>query len=169
MASVDGLPFRQALRITSAIMSSGASHAMCVGLSAAGLLLGSTIASAQNPRPPLASGGAQVDRDMAQAPKELGTLAAIVGGTPNDAARVVNVGNSKLALSFWDAKGKWHDIAISPAGYEDIRCAACEGNINVVFNNGRTEKAARVAIGKTYKLYWSNEQRAWDIDLLDRR
>jgi hypothetical protein len=136
-----------------------------VSLWAFGLWLGPVMATAQTVRPPLASGSNTLsDRDLSQAPKELlGPLRTIVESTPSDAVRILNIGNTKLTISYWDGTGNWHDIPISSAGYEDIRCAACKENINVVFNNGRAEKAARTAIGNAYQLYWSNDQQAWDI------
>lgn len=103
------------------------------------------------------------ERELSQAPKELGGFRSIAEGTPKDGVRILNIGNTKLTISYWDGIGNWHDLAISPAGYEDLRCPACKENINVVFNTGRADKAARTVVGNAYQLYWSNERQSWDI------
>jgi hypothetical protein len=137
-----------------------------------GCCLSMTIAAAQQPtvRPPLGQ-SPQGGRESHQVPKELGAAwwRSIAQATPGHSARFINLGNSRLTLSYWDAAGKWHDISVASGSFGDVKCEKCGSTINIVYNNGRNDKATRATVGRAYGIFWSTDQQVWDLAELERR
>jgi hypothetical protein len=124
-------------------------------------------ADAQQPRRPVGSDAAQTEGEFSQAPNAANALGALVKGTPRDAVRVINTGNSRTAISYWDGSD-WRDITIASTTHQDLRCEACRDKIDILFNDGRSQKALRAVVGSAYQLFWSNDRQAWDFAILSR-
>ena len=137
-----------------------------------GCCLSVTVVDAQQPtvRPPLGP-SPQGGTEFQQIPKERGAVwwRSIAQATPSNAVRFINLGSSRLALSYWDAAGKWHDIAVSSGSFEDVKCEKCGSTINIIYNNGKNDRATRTTVGRAYGIFWSTDQQVWDLGELERR
>jgi len=128
------------------------------------LALGISASDAQQPRRPLGS----ADVEFSQAPNAANALGTLASGTPRDAVRIINTGNATLAISYWDGQSNWHDVTIASTSYGDVKCASCKDKIDILYNDGRSQKALRAILGSAYQLYWSREKQAWDLAILSR-
>jgi hypothetical protein len=79
----------------------------------------------------------------------------------NDNIRIVNKGDQKLSISYWDGRSTWQPEAIDVSGSTDISCAPCAGTIIVVYHDGIQNQRISLKAGSTYWIGWSTSKGAW--------
>jgi hypothetical protein len=79
----------------------------------------------------------------------------------NDNIRIVNKGDQKLSVSYWDGRSAWQPEAIDVSGSADISCAPCSGTIIVVYHDGNQNQRVSLKAGSIYWIGWSTSKGAW--------
>jgi hypothetical protein len=82
---------------------------------------------------------------------------------PKDRARIRNIGNQSLYVSYWDGNSSWQTISIGAGQSYEIACAQCGETITIAFHNGTATKQMPLKSGYAYLLFWSSKLGAWDI------
>lgn len=80
---------------------------------------------------------------------------------PVDTIRILNSGDQKLNLSYWDGDSAWQPKALEAGIKTDITCAKCAGIVVVVYDDGTTTQRVRLKSGSAYVMGWSVQRRAW--------
>ncbi len=85
-----------------------------------------------------------------------------------DRVRIVNVGDQRLFIAYWDGEAAWKQAAIEAGRQMEVSCPKCAGTITVAFHDGKETKRVRVKGGDTYFLGWSDQAAAWVMTSADR-
>jgi len=96
-----------------------------------------------------------------QTPQE--TLPMPAQPPSNDSIRIQNVGDQRLALSYWDGESAWRPLSIEAGKTADLSCQKCAGQITVAFHNGKAMKQVKVQSGRVYLLGWSDTGGVWEL------
>jgi hypothetical protein len=82
---------------------------------------------------------------------------------PSDRARIQNIGDQTLYVSYWDGDSVWKTMAISPKQSADVICIRCGASITLAFHNGVDNRVVPIKTGGNYMLFWSTQVGLWDI------
>jgi hypothetical protein len=91
-----------------------------------------------------------------------GVLTRPAPPVPKDRARIINIGNQQLSLSFWNTKS-WQVLSVGSGRQVEVLCPECQGTIMVAFHNGKGNDLVKVTSGDTYFLGWSAEKQVWAL------
>jgi hypothetical protein len=80
---------------------------------------------------------------------------------PPDRIRVVNIGDQKLFISYWDGESAWKAVPIDAGASTEVACPKCAGTITVAYHNGKENKSIKAKGGDTYILGWSTQAGIW--------
>ena len=83
------------------------------------------------------------------------------GAIPANAIRILNRGDRRLNVSYWDDVSAWQAKALEAGINTDITCASCAGSLVVIYHDGTTTQRVSLKSGSGYVMGWSPQRNAW--------